>query len=256
MPIVADLDELGVLTIMLDNDDGNLIDLPLARELANTTDLLRQARCVLLQGAGRNFCLGGNLAQFAEATDRQAFIRELADTVHVFVRALAGLTVPTVAATNGWAAGAGMSLTLACDLVVAGESSGYRTGYPSLGLTPDAGMTWSLPRRVGSGPAIDLLLTGRPLSVDEAHRLGLVTRIVPDDSVREAAADIARALATGPIAALSGTKTLIRQAATNSLPDHLDREADSIVDACVSPEGNEGIDAFNARRTPVFVDVA
>lgn len=243
----------GVLTLTLDNGEGNLVDLPLARQMAAATKRLNDARCVLLTSTGRNFCLGGNLAEFASVSDRQGFIRELADTVHVFVDALSSTSIPVVGATVGWALGVGLSYTLACDMVVAGQHAGYRTGYPGLGLTPDGGMSWSLPRRVGHGPAMDLLLTGRPLMAEEALDLGLVCRVVPDETVQEEARQLALTVANGPATGLAATKQLVLAGRERSLDEQLAIEAESIARASVSPEGDEGIRAFVERRPADFL---
>ena len=137
-------------------------------------------------------------------------MRALAGELHELVRALVEVPVPVVAAVRGWAAGAGMSLVVAADVAVAGVSTRLRPAYPAIGLSPDGGLTWTLPRAVGAARARHILLTDRVLDADEALALGLVATVVPDDEVVEQALALAQRLADGPTRALGRTKRLLR----------------------------------------------
>jgi 2-(1,2-epoxy-1,2-dihydrophenyl)acetyl-CoA isomerase len=168
------------------------------------------------------------------------------------VRVLAEAPVPVVAAVHGWAAGAGMSVVLAADVAVAGTSTRLRPAYPAIGLTPDGGMTWTLPRAVGAARARHILLTDRVLSADEALDLGLVAVVVPDDEVAAQAQRLAERLADGPVGALGRTKRLLRESPERDLGTQLDAEAASIAESAAGAEGREGVAAFRDRRAPRF----
>ena len=142
---------------------------------------------VLLAGEGPHFCVGADVGALAGtgagAADPRAAVQALAGELHDLVRALAEVPVPVVAAVRGWAAGAGMSLVLAADVAVAGVSTRLRPAYPAIGLSPDGGLTWTLPRAVGPARARHILLTDRVIAADEALALGLVAVVVADDEV-------------------------------------------------------------------------
>jgi 2-(1,2-epoxy-1,2-dihydrophenyl)acetyl-CoA isomerase len=210
---------------------------------------------VLLAGEGPHFCTGadvGALAATGAAEDPRSAVRELAEELHELVRALVEVPVPVVAAVRGWAAGAGMSLVLAADIAVAGVSTRLRPAYPAIGLTPDGGLSWTLPRAVGAARARHILLTDRVLDADEALALGLVATVVPDDDVVAEADGLAQRLADGPTRALGRTKRLVR--AEGDLDAHLDAEADAIAESVADAEGREGVAAFRERRAPRFGD--
>jgi 2-(1,2-epoxy-1,2-dihydrophenyl)acetyl-CoA isomerase len=206
---------------------------------------------VLLVGEGPNFCTGGDVKAFATTTD-VGMVRDLAGELHDLVRAFAEVPVPVVAAVHGWAAGAGMSLVLAADIAVAGASMRLRPAYPAIGLTPDGGLTWTLPRAVGAIRARHILLTDRVLSADEALALGLVAAVVADDTVEAEARSLAEGLAEGPVGALGRMKRLLRAGAVNDLDTQLDAEAAAIAESAAGDEGREGVAAFFERRAPRF----
>ncbi|GGG06476.1 putative enoyl-CoA hydratase/isomerase [Rhodococcoides trifolii] len=207
---------------------------------------------VLLVGTGANFCAGGNVMAFAAAEDRTTYVRDAADTLHEFVAALESVGVPVVAGVHGWAAGAGMSLVCHADIAIGSRSTKFRPAYPALGFTPDGGMSWALPRIVGPRRARDILLSDTVLGGEEAHRLGLLTRLVGDDVVVSEAERVARSLAAGPAETIGATKRLLAQSDTNSLAEQLEAEAVSISTLAGSPTGREGVDAFVEKRRPDF----
>ncbi|MGW6379095.1 enoyl-CoA hydratase/isomerase family protein [Rhodococcus sp. NPDC055112] len=210
------------------------------------------ARSVLLIGEGANFCAGGNVRAFAAAEDRGEFVDYLARTLHDFVRAIDAVEIPVVAAVQGWAAGAGMSLVCASDVSIGGPSTKLRPAYPSIGYTPDGGMSWTLPRIVGIAKAREILLTDAVIGGDEAVRLGILSRLVGDDEIREEALRVARTLAAGPTAAYAGIKRLLAQSGERSLSEQLDAETASISAAAAGPTGREGVDAFVEKRRADF----
>ncbi|MET7767663.1 enoyl-CoA hydratase-related protein [Nocardia sp. NPDC005366] len=210
------------------------------------------AGAILLIGSGANFCAGGDVRGFAAAEDRSAHIHGLATDLHEFVRALDATTVPVVAAVQGWAAGAGMSLVLASDIAIGGSSTKMRPAYPGIGLSPDGGMSWLLPRIVGTGRASEILLTDAILDAEEAARLGILSRVVADDQVRAEALKLAAALAAGPRSTHASIKKLLVQSKSATLSEQLDSETESIAAAASSPAGREGVDAFAQKRKPDY----
>lgn len=207
---------------------------------------------VLLHGDGDNFCTGGDVRAFAGAEDRYAYVHALADTFHALQRPLATAPVPTVAAVAGWAAGAGMSVVLACDIAVGGRSTRMRPAYPGIGFSPDGGMSWTLPRLVGMARARRILLTDEVLEADTLAELGLLASVVDDDAVAEEAAATAHRLAQGPTAALGRIRNLLAGTWEMSFAEQLDAESDSIATCAAGPEGAEGLAAFGEKRRPRF----
>ncbi|MEU8900830.1 enoyl-CoA hydratase-related protein [Nocardia sp. NPDC048505] len=207
---------------------------------------------ILLTGTGANFCAGGNVRGFAAAEDRSAHIHALATSLHDFVRALDAAPVPVVVGVQGWAAGAGMSLVCAADIALGGPSTKLRPAYPGIGLSPDGGMSWTLPRIVGLGRAREILLTDAVLDADTAVRLGVLSRLVADEDVRTEALALARTLATGPRSTYATMKTLLAQSVSATLSDQLDAERDAIAAAASTPAGREGVDAFAEKRKPDY----
>ncbi|WP_174518987.1 enoyl-CoA hydratase/isomerase family protein [Gordonia desulfuricans] len=207
---------------------------------------------IVLTGSGPNFCAGGNVRAFAGAEHRPTYLREIADTFHTFVNALVGADRPVVAAVKGWAAGAGMSLVLHADVAIGGAGTNLRPAYGGIGLTPDGGMTWTLPRIVGVARARDIILTNRVVSADDALAMGILSRLVDDAEVESQAQAVAAQLAAGPRAAFVATRRLLTDSAQRSLPEQLLAEAASISTRSGEPEGAEGVDAFIGKRAPDF----
>lgn len=237
-------------------DAGNAIDPALASELAEAATRIAtdaSVRCVVLTGAGRLFCAGGDVGGMAAAGDEASgFLRSLADTLHSAVLTLAKMPKPLVVMVNGPAAGAGLSLALLGDVVIAGRSAHFTAAYTGIGLTPDGGMSWLLPRVVGLRHAQQMILTNKRVGAEEAERLGLVTRVVDDEMLRETTDDIAHVLSAAPTSAIGAARLLLLEGATSSLGEHLDREAKTIAAAGAHPESREGVSAFLARRKPDF----
>jgi len=235
---------------------GNALDLGLARELRAAAERCERdpaVRAVVLTGAGTMFCAGGDLKSFAAAGGGVGRVMtDLTDALHAAVAILARMRAPVIAAVNGAAAGAGMSLACAADLVLASESARFTMAYTAAGLSPDGSSTWFLPRLVGLVRAKELMLTNRRLSAAEALAWGLVTRVVPDAELADAARALARALADGPTAAFGTVKTLLLASARQELEPQMVAEARGIVAVAEAPDGQEGIAAFLAKRRPTF----
>jgi 2-(1,2-epoxy-1,2-dihydrophenyl)acetyl-CoA isomerase len=224
----------------------------MASQLREAVDELDEnTGCVLVRAEGANFCVGGDVSAFAAADEPGAFVGELARVLHETIAAISEAPWPVIGAVHGWAAGAGMSLAAVCDIVLVGRSARFRTAYSAVGLSPDGGLSWTLPRLVGRSRAADMLLTNRPVDAQEAARIGLAARVIDDDFLSEEAQALAVRLAEGPTVALGRTKKLLLEG-HRSLRDQLDAEADAIARCAGGPEGRTGVRAFVEGRTPEF----
>lgn len=246
----------GAATLTLNRpDDGNLFDLEMAEALRAAAEQVAardDVRVVVLRGAGKAFCLGGDIGFFGAAEDPGATLDEMAGHLHASLAALAAGDAPIVAVVHGPAYGVGLSLAAFADVVVAGASARFLAGYPNVGLTPDGGMTWTLPRKVGAARAADILLSGTRLTAEQALAAGLVSAVVPDDELREAATARVRALAAGPTAAFGAIRRLLDDGARATFPEHLAAERGTIAAQASSTEGREGVAAFTEGRRPRF----
>lgn len=248
--------EDGVLTLPVSLEGkGNSLDSDAVTQAGAALHALLageiDAGTVLLVGLGKNFCAGGNVPGFAAAEDRSAHVRELADRLHSVIRQLDEVSVPVVAAVSGWAAGAGLSLALAADFSVGGPDTRLLAAYPGIGLSPDGGMSWRLPRAIGQSAARAVILGNEPVDGERAYRMGMITTFVEGD-VPTAARELAVRLASGPRASYAAAKELLRRSEGATLSAQLDAERDSIGALAASPDGIEGVDAFVAKRTPRF----
>lgn len=231
--------------------NGNAIDMALAQALTGAfTDVSDEVSVIVLNAEGKAFCAGGDVGEFARADDASAFISELAGEVHRSVLAIASCAVPVVVAVHGNVGGAGMGLVAACDVAIARSTVRLRPAYIALGLTPDAGLTWRLADQLGTTRALDLLMTDGEMSADDALAAGLISRVVDD---LDAEVDrVVHLLADGPTQAYARLKRLVHGAAQRTFGAQLDLEARGITDSAASPDGQEGIAAFTARRKPSF----
>ena len=247
----------GVARIVLNRPDAmNTIDLPLAEgllEAAQSCTSDPEVRAVLIRGEGRVFCAGGDLRGFTQAQEGLAgVLKRITTPLHAAVSLLARLDAPVVAAVHGSAAGGGLGLMLACDLVVAAESTRFTMAYTAIGLSPDGSSSYFLPRLVGLRQALDLTLTNRVLSAAEALELGLITRLAPDDEYLQQAEALAGQLATGATRAYGAAKRLLQHSLDTSLETQMELEARQISALGASADAREGIDAFLSKRAPGF----
>lgn len=247
----------GVRTLLLDRPDRlNAVNAPLAEALpaalaeAAADD---RVRAVVITGAGRGFCAGLDLTEpVSLAQGSRAERLDPLRWVGRWVHALVACEKPVIAAVNGVAAGAGFGLALACDVRVMARGARLTAGYVRRGLSPDAGVTWFLPRLVGHARATELLMSGREVAADEAERLGLTTQVVEDDAVRTTAEALAAQYAAGPPIALALTKRLLAQSAEATLDAQLRSELTHIVTCFQSADAREAMLAFREKRAPVF----
>lgn len=253
----AELDGAVLRITLCRPEKANVLDLTSGADLLRAVEAIGPGvRAVLLLAEGRNFCVGGDVLGFAAADDPEAHVLELAQLAHSALRVLTAPGVPIVVGVQGWAAGAGLSLVLHGDVVVLGESAQFRTAYTAIGVTPDLGMSWLLPRAVGHARARDMLFTNRVVDAKEAVAIGLASRLVPDAEVADAAAAIAHSLAASATGALVATRQLLEDGQFDSYLEHLDAEAASISGRAGAAEGREGVGAFVAKRAPRFADVS
>ncbi|HEV8282389.1 MAG TPA: enoyl-CoA hydratase-related protein [Candidatus Limnocylindrales bacterium] len=244
-----------VATLTLDRPAAlNALTVPVKvalREALESLAVDRSVRAVILTGAGRAFCAGQDLAE-REQPDAAPIEIEVRERYNPIIRALRTMGQPVIAAVNGVAAGAGASLAFACDLRIAAEEARFVLAFGRIGLVPDSGATWFLPRLVGPAKAAELALLGDQVDAAEALRLGLVSRVVPGDQLMPEARALADRLAEGAPLALALTKTALDRSMTIDLDEALEGEAKLQGIAGASADHAEGLAAFREKRPPRF----
>ena len=245
----------GVAKLTLNRPEvANAIDVSLARALMEASiacDEDDSIRCVVLTGAGRFFCAGGDLGSFAEAGDSiSTLLKELTAYLHMAIARFARMQKPFVSAINGPAAGAGLSLAVLGDIALAAKSAHFTPAYPEIGLSPDGGATWLLPRLVGLRRAQDLMLSNKRVGAEEAASIGLITRAIDDQLLASELSALAKRLSRSATTALGKTRNLLLASFGSGLEEQLEAEARAISEASRSIEARERITAFMARRKP------
>jgi 2-(1,2-epoxy-1,2-dihydrophenyl)acetyl-CoA isomerase len=210
--------------------------------------------CLVLSGAGKAFCAGQDLNERKRAPGEGAVdIGQTLDRdMNPLIARLRNLPFPVVAAVNGAAAGGGASLALAADIVLAARSAKFSFGFCKIGLMPDGGATWILPRLVGPARASYLVMTGKAITGEEAAAMGLVSAVFDDDALMAETDSLAAYFSAQPAAALAATKRALAASLTNSLVEQMQLERDTQRELGFSADYREGVDAFLNRRTPVF----
>lgn len=248
--------ENGVATLTLNRPDRlNSFTTQMHEEVREAVALAqREARCLLITGAGRGFCAGQDLADRSVSADGST--PDLGKSLEVYynplIRSITSMAMPVVCAVNGVAAGAGVNIALACDMVLAAKSAKFVQSFSNLGLLPDSGGSWILPRLIGQARAMGLTLTGTPITADQALDWGMIWQVHDNDTLIDAAAALAQTLADGPTRGLAATKKFIRQSSLNSLDTQLDLERDTMRDLGQSNDYKEGVAAFLEKRKPAF----
>lgn len=214
----------------------------------------KSVRVLVLTGAGRGFCAGQDLSD--RAVEPGAKGVDLGESVEKFyaplVLTLRSLPMPVICAVNGVAAGAGANLALACDIVIAGQSASFIEAFCKLGLIPDTGGTWHLPRLIGLARATGLAMLGEKLTAERAEAWGLIWKSVPDDVLMTEVMAMAAHFASAPTKGLAFTKKALQASYGNTLPDQLALEAGMMRELGYSHDYREGVSAFMAKRTPEF----
>lgn len=247
-----DVERRGAVTWLTLNrpNDANSIDVGLAVALREAASQLAEdssARAVVITGAGRMFCAGGDIRAFLADDDPASAIDAITTPLHAALLCLANLDKPLLTLVNGPAAGAGLGLAVAGDVVVAARSAHFSAAYTAIGLTPDCGTSWFLPRLIGLRRATELVVTNRRIDSGEADRIGLVTKVVDDSELAAEGARIAERLAQGAVAAMGRSRRLLSEGLNRGLAEHLEIEARTIAESAVGAEGREGIDRFLDR---------
>ncbi len=237
-------------------EQGNAMNLEMTQELAAlVTSWVDDTGigAVLIRGAGPNFCVGGDIKAFnARVENLPPYVRPMATELHLAVARLARLDVPVIAAVQGAAAGAGFSIACGADLVLAADNARFTMAYTKIGLSPDGGSTYFLPRIVGARRAVELMVSNRILSAAEACDWGIVTRVVPVSELDAEAEKLATQVASGATGAMGTAKRLVRESWTETLETQLERETVEVTRRSASADGKEGIRAFVERRAPKF----
>jgi len=257
LPVLVSFDS-GVLRVTLNRPEKlNALNPEMHKLLRQALERAaeeREVRAVLLSGAGRGFCAGQDLSE-RDVSPGAAPIDlsvSLGSYYNPLVRRLRELPKPVVCAVNGVAAGAGANLALACDIVLAGRSAFFIQSFSRIGLVPDAGGTWILPRLVGKARAMALALLGEKLSAEQAAEWGLIWKVVDDEALLSQGMELAKQLAEGPTRGYGLIKKAMHASSGNSLDAQLDLERDLQREAGYSEDYREGVTAFKEKRPPRF----
>jgi 2-(1,2-epoxy-1,2-dihydrophenyl)acetyl-CoA isomerase len=246
--------EAGIARITLNRPDKlNSFNVAMHHELRHALDSLGDARVVILTGAGRGFCAGQDLNDRAVASEHPVDLGVTVETCwNPLIRKLAGLHQPIIARVNGVAAGAGANVALACDLVVAARSAKFIQSFSAIGLIPDSGGTWVLPRLVGQARALGLALTGDPLPAEAAAEWGLIWKAVDDEALDAEVDALAARLAALPPIGLAEIKKMIRSTWSRTLDQELNEERNEMRRLGFTEDYREGVTAFLEKRKPNF----
>ena len=254
-------DEVASITINRP-DSLNAINDDVVTALIDITGALKVSkdiRCVVLTGAGDHFMAGGDVKRFkrkfeevADDNEARAWFNSILERIHVVVSNINDLRMPVIASVKGAVAGAGFSLMLGCDLVVAAEGGIFTLAYCHLGTSPDGGSTWHLPRTLGMKRAMEIALLGDRFGPDQALAWGLINKIVPADDLDAEVATLANRLAKGPTLAYGETKRLLLDSTDRDLSNQLHAETRSFVTCAMSDDFRKGVTAFVDKQKPDF----
>lgn len=236
---------------------GNALDLQMAKELLDVAIFCSESekiRAVVITGAGNKFSVGGDLKSFAQKGEEiSSHLKVVTAYLHQAISHFARMNKPFIVAVNGIAAGAGMSLACAGDLVYASENSKFVMAYNRVGLTPDGSGSYFLPRLVGMKRALELMYTNRQLDAKEANEWGIVNHVVSQDQLMTVVLDLAEKLANGPMNAFGATKKLFYHSFQETLESQMSMESQFLAERASSVEGKEGISAFLEKREAVYL---
>jgi len=251
----------AVATLTLNRPGAlNVLDVAMMDTLVDHVTTLAAdttVRVVVLKGAGRHFMAGSDLKTFAsrlavEPAQRQADFQRIVERLHAAIEHLQRMPHPVIGALKGAVAGFGLSLAAACDLCIAADDAYFSSAYRQIGLTPDGGGTWSMPRIVGLRKALEIYLLSERFDAHEAQRIGLVNRVVDAAALDATVHEVAQSLATGPALALRNVKRLLRDSFEHTLAEQLRAEAESFGRCAATADFAEGIHAFFEKRPPRF----
>jgi 2-(1,2-epoxy-1,2-dihydrophenyl)acetyl-CoA isomerase len=252
-------DDVSVIT--LNRPDAlNALSLQLTRDLdaAIRQAISDESRAIVLTANGRAFCSGGDLREMKSMWEREgrieAFLEDPLAALHDLIRLVRETPMPFVAAVNGVCAGAGTNIALACDLVVAADNASFNEAFIKIGLTPDCGGSFFLPRAIGEKLAAELFMTGESVSAERAAQFGLINRVVPADDLLIDALMLAKQLSKAPTAGIGRIKRLLNASYSNSLHEQLALEHKLQIESGRSDDFREGVTAFFEKRQPDFKD--
>lgn len=256
-PNAVILEEQGPVAILRLNrpDVLNALDIPMAEALLSAVETISRQpkfRAVLIRGEGRAFCAGGDVGGFQKAPNVQEHIEALIGPFHKAIETLVALPQPSIAMLHGAVAGAGLSLALAADFAIAADNAKFTLAYSRIGTSPDGSSSWFLPRIVGLRKAKEIALLADLFDAAEAHRLGLVNRIVPPDQLEQEAMALADRLAAGPTAAYGRIKSLLQGSFGARLSEQLDAECHAFLGSTRTADFAEGVSAFAEKRPAQF----
>jgi 2-(1,2-epoxy-1,2-dihydrophenyl)acetyl-CoA isomerase len=246
--------EGGIARLTLNRPDRlNSFTVQMHEEVADALSRLDGARVLVITGAGRGFCAGQDLNDRAVAPGEAVDLGESVEKrYNPLIRRITSLPFPVIARVNGVAAGAGANIALACDIVVAARSAKFIQSFASIGLIPDSGGTWVLPRLVGQARALGLALTAEPLPADKAAEWGLIWKAVEDEALDAEVDALAEKFAAAPTRGLARIKTMIRESWGHGLDEALDLQRDAMRELGYSDDYREGVAAFMEKRPPKF----
>jgi len=246
--------EGGIARLTLNRPDRlNSFTVRMHEEVAEALSALEGARVLVITGAGRGFCAGQDLNDRAVSPGQAVDLGESVEQrYNPLVRRITSLPFPVIARVNGVAAGAGANIALACDIVIAARSARFIQSFASIGLIPDSGGTWVLPRLVGQARALGLALTAEPLPADKAAEWGLIWKAVEDEALDTEVDALAEKFAGAPTRGLARIKKMIRESWGHSLDEELDLQRDAMRELGFSDDYREGVAAFMEKRKPSF----
>lgn len=249
--------DVGVITLNR-RDALNALSLQLTQDLDHAIHLAidDNARAIVLTANGRAFCSGGDLREMKTMWEKEgrieAFLEEPLAALHRVIRLIRETPIPFIAAVNGVCAGAGTNLALACDLVVAADDASFNEAFVKIGLTPDCGGSFFLPRTIGEKLAAELFMTGESVSAERAALFGMINRVVPAEDLMADTLLLANKLAQAPTAGIGRIKRLINASYSNSLDHQLALEHELQLESGRSEDFREGVAAFFEKRSPDF----
>lgn len=254
-PVVTQYDAAtGIAKIIFNRPDVmNAIDVPTAQAFRAAVEHITakpNLRCLLLMGAGRAFVAGGDVASFVP--DPPGIVNALLDALHPAILGLRACSAPVIAVVRGAAAGAGLSLALGADLILAGSKARFVIAYDKIGASPDCGGTWFLPHKIGRTRAFEMMLLGQNLDAETALRVGLVSEVVADADLDTSAIALAETIASGPTQAYGHFKHLVDAAFETPLAEQLEAERRAFLSATTTQDFAEGVSAFLRKSAPTF----
>jgi len=249
----------AVATITMNRPDAlNALSLQLSQDLRSAIELAirENSRAIILTGAGRAFCSGGDLREMKALGEKEGKIETFLDTplkaLHEVIALIRETPIPFIAAVNGVCAGAGTNFALACDLVIAAEDATFNEAFVRIGLSPDCGGTFFLPRAIGEKLAAELFMTGGSIDAKRAAAIGMINRVVAPSELASETFALAARLASGPTGSIGRIKQLMNSTFSNNLRQQMDLEADRQLESGRSSDFGEGVAAFFEKRPPVF----